>query len=73
MFSKQDARDSMPDNPLKMMYDVLMTFPNTVLHVPAQDLILTPRGEVKIAKNYRDYPVLAIFYVKYLIKKIHMK
>nr|P13778.1 RecName: Full=Trans-acting factor B; AltName: Full=REP1 [Zygosaccharomyces rouxii]CAA26244.1 unnamed protein product [Zygosaccharomyces rouxii] len=70
MFTSQDARDSRPDRELRMMNDVLMTYPYTVIHLPAQNMLSTAKGMVNIAENYRDYPILAIFYVKYLMKKL---
>lgn len=69
MFSREEARAARPSKELKMMFEVLMTLPYFTVHVPAKNLLVTPKGTVQIPENYREYPVLAIFYLKYLMKK----
>lgn len=69
MFSREEVRASRPTKEMKMIFDVLMTFPYFAVHVPSKNILITPKGTVEIPENYQNYPILAIFYVKYLMKK----
>lgn len=69
MFSGNDASASRVAKDLRMVYDVLMVFPYTIVHKRENKVLLTPRGTIKIHESYQAYPILAIFYVKYLTGK----
>lgn len=69
MISREKSRRDRPSKEAKMLLEVLMTFPYTVGYMPTKNLLATSRGPVNIPKKYHEYPLLAIFYVKYLIKK----
>lgn len=53
MFSREEARAARPSKELKMMFEVLMTLPYFTVHVPAKNLLVTPKGTVQIPENYR--------------------